>query len=148
MLPIRSLDLVDSNITQTLTGWTYFLHFPVTGRVARAFSGVFYIGSKNQQHKGRGKEANASVSLLAVAMYSFFSFTINYQYASSDLELYGGKYDNKISFHSIHRFSSFFICGSTKLHSFILTPNMKIPTLTNIPLFSIRTCAIHCVYLD
>ena len=45
MLPIRSLDLVDSNITQTLTGWTYFLHFPVTGRVARAFSGVFYIGS-------------------------------------------------------------------------------------------------------
>ena len=46
MLPIRSLDLVDSNITQTLTGWTYFLHFPVTGRVARAFSGVFYIGSK------------------------------------------------------------------------------------------------------
>ena len=45
MLPIRSLNLVDSNITQTLTGWTYFLHFPVTGRVARAFSGVFYIGS-------------------------------------------------------------------------------------------------------
>ena len=45
MLPIRSLDLVDSNITQTLTGWTYFLHFPVTGRVARAFPGVFYIGS-------------------------------------------------------------------------------------------------------
>ena len=49
MLPIRSLDLVDSNITQTLTGWTYFLHFPVTGRVARAFSGVFYIGSKEDQ---------------------------------------------------------------------------------------------------
>ena len=48
MLPIRSLDLVDSNITQTLTGWTYFLHFPVTGRVARAFSGVFYIGSNNE----------------------------------------------------------------------------------------------------
>ena len=47
MLPIRSLDLVDGNITQTLTGWTYFLHFPVTGRVARAFSGVFYIGSKH-----------------------------------------------------------------------------------------------------
>ena len=47
MLPIRSLDLVDSNITQTLTGWTYFLHFPVTGRVARAFSGVFYIGSNH-----------------------------------------------------------------------------------------------------
>ena len=47
MLPIRSLDLVDSNITQTLTGWTYFLHFPVTGRVARAFSGVFYKGSKD-----------------------------------------------------------------------------------------------------
>ena len=46
MLPIRSLDLVDSNITQTLTGWTYFLH-SVTGRVARAFSGVFYIGSNN-----------------------------------------------------------------------------------------------------
>ena len=46
MLPIRSLDLVDSNITQILTGWTYFLHFPVTCRVARAFSGVFYIGSK------------------------------------------------------------------------------------------------------
>ena len=46
MLPIRSLDFVDSNITQTLTGWTYFLYFPVTGRVARAFSGVFYIGSK------------------------------------------------------------------------------------------------------
>ena len=49
MLPIRSLDLVDSNITQTLTGWTYFLHFPVTGRVARAFSGVFYIGSINER---------------------------------------------------------------------------------------------------
>ena len=48
MLPIRSLDLVDSNITQTLTGWTYFLHFPVTGRVARAFSGVFYIGSNKR----------------------------------------------------------------------------------------------------
>ena len=49
MLPIRSLDLVDSNITQTLTGWTYFLHFPVTGRVARAFSGVFYIGSNEAE---------------------------------------------------------------------------------------------------
>ena len=49
MLPIRSLDLVDSNITQILTGWTYFLHFPVTGRVARAFSGVFYIGSKYEE---------------------------------------------------------------------------------------------------
>ena len=48
MLPIRSLDLVDSNITQTLTGWTYFLHFPVTGRVARAFSGVFYIGNNKR----------------------------------------------------------------------------------------------------
>ena len=50
MLSIRSLDLVDSNITQTLTGWTYFLHFPVTGRVARAFSGVFYIGSNREIH--------------------------------------------------------------------------------------------------
>ena len=46
MLPIRMLDFIDSNITQTLTSWTYFLHFPVTGRVVRAFSGVFYIGSK------------------------------------------------------------------------------------------------------
>ena len=46
MLPIRMLDFIDSNIAQTLTSWTYFLHFPVTGRVIRAFSGVFYIGSK------------------------------------------------------------------------------------------------------
>ena len=45
MLPIRMLDFIDSNIAQTLTSWTYFLHFPITGRVVRAFSGVFYTGS-------------------------------------------------------------------------------------------------------
>ena len=38
---LKCLDFVDSNITQTLTGWIYFLQFPVTDRVARSFSGVF-----------------------------------------------------------------------------------------------------------
>ena len=56
MLPIRMLDFIDSNIAQTLTSWTYFLHFPITGRVVRAFSGVFYIGSNKSSVEAAGSK--------------------------------------------------------------------------------------------
>ena len=97
MLPIRSLDLVDSNITQTLTGWTYFLHFPVTGRVARAFSGVFYIGSNNDNGVIEGFQVDVINAACAQAGkdckivigddYLAFDPTLNYGLGKSSLSL-------------------------------------------------------------